>query len=425
MDLEGKKLLILGGTYPSCEIIKQAHKQGIYVLVSDYLEESPGKKIADESFMISTTDVEGIVKVIKEENIDGMLNIFTDSMIPYYQSICEKACIPCYATREQVEISTNKLRFKELCRAFDVPVVEDYKIQYPFTLQDIKSIHYPILIKPVDNSGGRGIFICNNPEELMDNYEQALSMSPSKKVLVERYINEKEATIYYIIQNGEIYLYSMSDRYIKRIKNGFIPLPVAYSFPSRNLKRYQESLNTKVIEMFKSISIQNGVLFIQSLVENGNCVFYEMGYRLSTAMEHVIISKLNKINPLEMMINYALTGKMNEKSIKPFTNPNYHKWGCNITFLAKPGRVGQIIGIDEVSSLEKVIDIIPNYSEGDVIPESALGTLNQVVLRVFATTRTKSELAELINKVQSLIKIHSTDGRDMLLDVFDTRELFK
>ena len=73
MDIKGKKLLILGGIALSCEIIKQAQKQGVIVLVTDYLEGSPGKKIADKSFMISTTDVEAVVRLIQKEKIDGVL----------------------------------------------------------------------------------------------------------------------------------------------------------------------------------------------------------------------------------------------------------------------------------------------------------------------------------------------------------------
>jgi len=424
MDLEGKKLLILGGTYPSCEIIKQAKKQGIYVLVTDYLEESPGKKIADKSFMVSATDVEAVVKLIKEEKIDGVLNLFTESLTAYYQSICEKAGIPCYTTKEQADILNNKMRFKELCRTFDVPVVEDYKINYPFTLQDIKYISYPVLIKPVDNSGGRGIHICKSPNELLNNYEKSLSLSSSKKVLVERYMAAKEANIDYIIQNGEICLCAMSDRYIRNMYDGMIPLPVAHSFPSKHLKRYQETLNSKVIAMFKSIGLKNGYLFIQSFVENGNFVFHEMGFRLSAAMEHKIISKLNGINLIEMMINLALTGTMYEKSNKPLVNPNYQEWGCNLQYLVKPGKIGSIVGVDEVNSLERVIDVIPNYSEGDVIPESAIGTVIQVVLRVLATTKTKKEMAKLMDKIHGFIKVYSVNGENMLLDVFDTNELF-
>lgn len=425
MKFQGKKLLILGGVVLSHEIIKQAKKQGVYVLVTDYLEDSPGKKIADKSFMVSTTDVEGVVKLIKEEKIDGMLTGFIDSMLPYYQKICEKAGLPCYITKEQADITTNKKRFKELCRRFNVPTVEEYEIEYPFALEDIKHINYPVLIKPTDNSGGRGIHICENPEELFRDYKKTLSFSSSKKVLIERYMAAKEASIFYIIQDGEICLSAMADRYVKNSQGkGVIPLPVAYIFPSKHLKKYQETLNSKVIEMFKSIGMQNGMVYIQSFVEDGNCVFYEMGYRLTGSLEYKIISKMNGINPMELMINYALTGSMYEKPIKQLINPNYKEWGFNITFLAKPGTVGAILGIDEVNSLEQVLDVVPAYNEGDVIPESAVGTLKQVILRVFGTAKTKEEMARLINKIHGLVKVFSKDGNNMLLDTFDTRELF-
>jgi len=170
VDLRGKKLLILGGTLLSCEIIKQAKKQGAFIVVTDYLEDSPGKKIADKSFLISTTDVEAVVDLIRNEKIDGVLTGFIDLLLPYYVEICEKANIPCYATKEQIDITTNKTKFKELCRSFDVPVVEEYDIKYPFTKGDIKHLEYPVLIKPVDNSGARGVFICKNCDELIINF---------------------------------------------------------------------------------------------------------------------------------------------------------------------------------------------------------------------------------------------------------------
>ena len=277
MDLKGKKLLILGGVILSCEIIKQAKKQGITVYVTDYLEDSPGKKIADKSFMVSTTDVEAVLELIKEEKIDGVLTGFVDSLLPYYTEICNKACIHCYATKEQINVTTNKLNFKDLCRSHDVPVVEEYKIDYPFTLEEIKHFNYPVLIKPIDNSGARGIFICKSPEELLTNYKNSLEFSHSKKVLIERYMNAKEATIFYIMQDGEILLSSMADRHTKYVQSGVIPLPVAYTFPSKHLKRYQETLNNRVIEMFKSIGIKNGMIFIQTFVKTVIVYFMKQG----------------------------------------------------------------------------------------------------------------------------------------------------
>lgn len=423
-DLTGKKLLVLGGITSSCEIIKQAKSMGVYVIVTDYFENSPGKKIADKSFMVSTTDVDAVVELIRNERVDGIITGFVDSILPYYQQICEKAELYCYATKEQIKITINKFKFKQLCDKHNILVVDEYKIDKSFTQEDLKDIEFPVLIKPADNSGGRGISICENINDFLTSYEKALSFSPSKQVIVERYMTGEEVTIFYVIQNGEIYLTAMADRYTKHKQNGIIPLPMAYIFPSKYLKDYQKSLNEKVKEMFKSIGIKNGMIFIQSFVENGKCVFYEMGYRLTGTFEYKIINKINGINPMEMMVNYALTGKMNDTDLKNDVNPNLIKWGCNTTFLAKPGKIGKIIGVNNVSSLRNVIDVVASYKEGDEIPLSALGTLKQVVIRVFAVAETKEQLAETINNIYNAIKVYSDDDENMLLEPFDTKELF-
>lgn len=100
-----------------------------------------------------------------------------------------------------------------------------------------------LCIKPVDNSGGRGISICKNELDLKIAYEKALYHSQTNSIIVEPYMTEKEVTIFYAIHNGEFYLTAMGDRHTKYNQNDVIPLPVAYSFPSKNLKKYQESLS--------------------------------------------------------------------------------------------------------------------------------------------------------------------------------------
>lgn len=125
-----------------------------------------------------------------------------------------------------------------------------------------------------------------------------------------------------------------------------------------------------------------------------------------------------------MMNNFGLTGSMYPEPIKTLINPNYFEWGCNITYLAKPGKIEKIIGVDEVFSLPGVIDVVPAYHEGDTIAETAVGRLQQVILRVFATAATKEEMAQLMDQVHDTIKVKNTDGENMLLDVFDTQELF-
>jgi biotin carboxylase len=424
MDLKGKKLLILGGVIQSREIIKQAKKQGAIVYVTDYLKDSPGKKIADKSFMVSTTDVEGVVQLIKEESIDGVITGFLDSMLPYYQEICEKAGLPCYGSKEAFEMATNKKEFKELCRSFDVPVVEEYEIEYPFNKNNMAHIEYPVLVKPADNSGGRGIRICRTQNELCAGFQRARTFSCSQSVIVEEYMKAKEVSIFYLIQDGEIYLSAMADRYMKHGQGQTIPLPVAYTFPSVYLQLYQQTIHPNVMQMFKSIGLKNGMLFIQAFVDGEEIRFYEMGHRLTGTLEFKIIGALTGINPLARMLNFALTGEMSDSLLELSLNPNYDSWGYNITFLAKTGQIARVEGIEEARVIEGVLDIVLNCAMGDIIEEDDLGTLKQVVLRVLGKARTKEDMIKRMEEIHRLINVYSATGKDMLLEPCDS-EVFK
>ena len=184
-----KRLLILGGIALSKEIVETAHSAGIDVYVTDYLPDSPAKRVADKSFMVSTTDVDAVVDLIKREHIDGVLTGYIDLLLPYYVQICRKSGLPCYATEEQIAITTDKNRFKDLCRKYSVPTVPEYSYEEVLAGKAV----FPVLVKPVDNSGARGIFICTNLDEFKENYEKSLAFSPSKHLLIERYMTGKEA----------------------------------------------------------------------------------------------------------------------------------------------------------------------------------------------------------------------------------------
>lgn len=413
--MSGKRLLVLGGTTYSCDIIRAAQQLGIYVMVTDYYANSPGKLIADKSFNISATDVDGVVKLIKEENIDGVLTGFSEKLLPYYQQICEKSHCYCYANKDQIEISTNKDLFKDLCRKFSLSVVEEYRIEFAKNHDQLRRIAFPVVIKPTDSGGARGVYVCRNEEELIFNYHKALVYSKSGNIIVEKFMACEEVTIFYLIQDGEIMLSGMADRITKSGYQSTLPLPRAYLFPSKHIGNYQKHVHSKVKKMFEFIGLKNGILFIQSFVDDEDFIFYEMGFRLSPTFEYKIISKINGVNPLHMMIHYALTGKMNDQLIRNNLNPNYSVIGYNLTLLTKPGTIGNIYGIKQIIRDASVIDAILTYTEGDVIPEESIGTLKQVILRVIGVARDKKELEKIIKLINQSFRVISTGGENMLI----------
>lgn len=423
INLRGKKLLVMCGVRPACNIVKTAKKLGIYVIVTDYLEDSPAKKIADESYMISTTDIKGLVQLSKELKVNGVFCGYIESMMIYCQKVCEILGFPFYASEKQINILTNKREFKDVCHKYNLPVIKEYGFDDVLKKEGLDKIIFPVVTKPSDSGGSKGIFISYNKDEFINNYHKSIEYSRSKKVIVEKFMAGDEVVMYYTIQDGYISLSAMCDRFTNKNQLGVAQIPTAYIFPSKYLKSFQKKDNNNIKNMISSLGIKNGVLFIQSFVENRRVCLYESGFRFAGAQGHKIIKAVNGIDTMEMMIRYSLTGKMEGWDIKKDDNPNFKKWACKLTPIVKPGIIHRIEGLEDIAKYPGVFDITPVHEVGDKI--SLRGTLDQLLTRIFIIANNKQELKSTINKINENLRVTNINGENMLLKPFDTKYLDK
>lgn len=407
-NLTGKRLLILGGMQISCEIVKQAHKMGVVVGVADYYpsDKSPAKRIADAHHEVSVTDVDAVVDLVKRERYEGVLVGFNDMLLPYYAQICEKAGVPCYGTQEQFETLIAKDRYKALCRQFGVPTIQEYAIDDP-------DIQYPVLIKPVDSSGSRGITICRNAQELAAAVEQAKRFSKTDKFLIERYMDGQEVTVFWIFQDGEYYVSALGNRHVKQGQGeDIIPLPVGYTFPSVYLKKYMEQVAPRCKQMFRHLGLRNGMMFMQCKVEDGTCYVYDLGFRLTGSQEYKIIERVCGYNPMAMMIHFALTGSMGEADLGMKANPMFGTPAFNISCLCAPCTIQRLEGLEQVRQMPEVLDAVVAHPAGDTITEEMRGLLAQITIRILGVAESKKHLWNTIEKIYKPIAIIGTDGKD-------------
>jgi biotin carboxylase len=248
--MKKKRLLILGGLSQQNEIIKDAQKNGCHVIVVDYLTDSPGKKIADESYLISITDVDAIVNLCKEKGIDGVMNYCIDPGQKPYQQICEKLGLPCYGTKQQFDILTNKDLFKESCVKYGVGVIQGKTISETFNETDLTDIVYPVIVKPSDGRASKGISKCNNFSELQNAITYALSFSERKTVNIEKFTKKPELCAKYFVCDGEIYLTALSDTHT-HFENGNRVYICGKTYPSRYLQEFKETADIKLRDMIK------------------------------------------------------------------------------------------------------------------------------------------------------------------------------
>ena len=183
-EIRGKRLLILGSNAMSCDIVKTAKEMGVYTIVTDWnkLENAPAKLIADEYWNDSLLDYEALVPKIQANGVDGIITGFTDSYLLAYCNLCEMTGLPCYGTKEAFEITIDKAKFKKHCIDNDIPVIPQYDIR-DFD-SSIISPKNKVIIKPVDNSGSRGVIACRDTNDFHRCLDYALSFSQKKRLLL-------------------------------------------------------------------------------------------------------------------------------------------------------------------------------------------------------------------------------------------------
>ncbi len=423
--MEQKKILFLGGIFSLIDVVQKAKEMGYYTIVTDYydLERSPAKKVADKYYMISLADVDEVVKMIKEENVSGVITGFTDSYLEYYYEICKKAGLPCYGNLEQFMLCTNKEKFKNICREYGVNVIPEYHIKENYSPEDLKQIKYPVVVKPVDNSGSRGVFICHNEQEFISSFEEALSYSPTKNVLVEKYIEGDGMSWYYTIVDGNPILSAITDTTFYYPSKRVAPMRCGQLFPSKHLKEYMETAYHNVKNMIKGLGMKNGVLFLQGFYDDGNFLIYEPGYRLNGGSTYRLIEKCCGYNQIEMLINFAVTGKMtDEDNVSKLEQPDFNgKYGFLLVIPLKKGKIKKVSGVDFVKELPDVDLFIQEYFEGEEV--AVLGTTRANFAYILIVSNSKEELAETIKSIHENLIIENEDDEDMIFARYNYEEL--
>lgn len=410
--LSNKTLLILGGNALSCDIVETAKSMGVRTIVTDWHDNvrlSPAKVIANEQWLLSVADVHTIADKVRHGAADGVLTGFVDSLLPYYVDICELAHKPCYLNRSLVEIVTDKRLFKNACRAHSVPVLREYS-QRGF----LEKAHmaFPVLVKPADNSGGRGITIATNTEELVCGYNRAMQLSAKKDVIVEDYVQKAEHfTACFVAREGEYVLTSMYDRLMSWAHQGDPAKCIGSWHPSRHIDLFKSTVEAQFKHLMADLGLRNGVAHIQGLVANQQVYVYDPIFRMPGDQYYSVTERMTGTNPLKMLIHYSLTGSMwvHHPDILPEEAVTDGR-GFNLCLYSMPGTIGRIEGLEEVRRREAVLGIVQYVAPNDV--RLAEDRRPSFKIKMFCETRDElvAEIFYILNKMH----IYSVDGDDMV-----------
>ena len=410
-----KKLMILGGSRYALPVIKAAKQLGIYTITADYLPDNIAHKFSDEYVNVSIIDKAKTLEAAKEHNIDGIMSFACDPGVITAAYVAEQMGLPNVGPYESVCILQNKGKFREFLtkNGFKVPTAKGYK-NVDDALKDIEMFHWPVIVKPTDSAGSKGVTRVDAPKDLERSIHYALSYSHSDEFIIEDFITQNgysSDTDSFSI-DGELRFVSFNcQRFDCEAKNPYTP--AAYSWPSSMTAEHQEELKNEIQRLLKLLKMQTAVYNIETREgTDGKAYIMELsprggGNRLSECLRYA-----TGVDMITSMVKYSVGLPVDEIIQQPYDGC----WAEIILHSDEPGVFKELWISDEIASnvVERDLWIEEGTSVGEVYNVGGHNEMKNIdIVKI---------ICKELGKPESLIT-HVTDrkGHDMRYAIDPTK----
>lgn len=277
--MKQKKIMLLGGIRYLLPVIKAAHEQGYYVITADYIPDNIAHKYSDEYVNVSIIDKEAVLKVAQEKRIDGIMSFGVDPGVVSASYVQNKMGLPSFGPFESVEILQNKDKFRAFLakNGFNVPQAKGFD-SVEAAMQEIYWFPWPIIVKPTDAAGSKGVTRVDKAENLKPALEYAMEHSISGHIIVEEFIDKQgcSSDTDSFSEDGKLKFVSFcAQRFDAEATNPYTP--AAYSWPSTFTKEQEEYLTSEIQRLITLLNLKTVVYNIEVRVApNGKPYIMEL-----------------------------------------------------------------------------------------------------------------------------------------------------
>lgn len=366
-----KTLLIISGGIEAVVGIQLAKKMGLFIVVSDGSPYAPGFKYADDTIIASTYDVKETVQKAKQyhktvRKIDGAMCIASDVPLTV-ASVAKELNLPGIPI-EVAELAMDKIAMKKKFKTDGLPIPDFIEIHgYDELANTVENWGYPIVIKPVDSRGARGVLKLTEKVDLQWAWNHSKKNSPTGRVMLEKYLKGPQISTEAIILNGIGYPVGFSDRNYE-FEDKFSPFIIENGggFPSNIAPNDQDSISEMAINAGLSMGITNGIAKGDMVLTKNGPKVIEIAARLSGGWFSTDQIPLGLgIDLIGSAIKLALGEKVNEKELLP----KFHKGVAIRYFFPKPGIIKEIKVSKKYENVDWVHRVGFFVKSGDMIEE--------------------------------------------------------
>lgn len=396
-----KKILLLGGSAQQIAAIETAKRLGYYTVLCDYLSDNPGQYHADKFYLVSTTDKEAVLEVAKTERVDGVLAYASDPAAPTAAYVAEKLGLPTNPYRS-VEILSNKDLFRKFLseNGFNTPFAKGYDTA-DNAENDIKNglFKLPVIVKPVDSSGSKGVSKIDTVEQVKEKFENALSFSKTKRVIIEEYV---EKLGYQVAGDGLavdgklVFRCFANDHFNPECANPYVP--IAASFPYNMPNEIHDKIHSEIQRLLTLLDMRTSCYNFDIRIDSDYNVYL---------ME---VAPRNGGNYIPQVIKYAAGIDLTECAVKGAMGERIELsyaasqgyWSYYAVHSAKCGCLDRI-EIDPKAARENIVENHIIAASGDRI--SAFTGANTTLGILIMKFSSSEEMLDMMDNSDKWIKV--------------------
>ncbi len=369
---QNKKAVLIFGVGPlQKSIIDRAKKMELYTVGIDPVVEAACKYEVDAFEVVGGQDYEGTCAVIEKYGIDAIVTTATDKPLVMMARVAEKYGFPFYSV-ETAKWSTDKYQMKQQFMKCGVPCAKGRLVK---SVDEVTDFEYPVIVKPRDNSGSRGVKLCRTKEDLSTSIVEALDNSKMDTVLVEEFIEGPEYSIESLHHDGKNEVIQFTE---KKTTEFPYNVELGHIQPANISEEKKQKIREIVAKIGKALNFVNCPSHTELKINERGIYVIETSPRMGgDYITSTLVPLSTGINMEDELLKIALGESINPK-------PKFVHYSGVRFFAFKEGSIIKHVPNQEfVKSWPHVVDFFFTLKEGDKVNRitSSLNRYGQLILQ--------------------------------------------
>lgn len=401
-----KKIMILAGGNDQCALIEELRryfKGDVEIILADMSDKVKAIAYADHFLKISTMDRASVLKSAQEEKIDYILTACGDQPLSTMAYVSEQMGIPTYLTEQEVRDLTNKRFMKDKMVANGIPTAKHIYIDRSWDGK-LPAFQYPLVVKPVDSNGSKGVKKVFSSNELEVSLQEAFSYSISGDVIIEEFKSGEELSCDFYIEEGKAK--SLSITASKKIKENeksftivqsYYPVPIAYD-------------ENKVLDIAQKIAdawgLTNTPLLVQMIVDGNDYNVLEFSARMGGGSKYHLIKVLSGVDIMKVYVEMVMGDMPHVEPKKQWNNTIMSYVYC------KPGQFVSLKGFEELKKNGCIYSYFTYRTAPSTITKSE--TSSDRIAAFLVVANTEEEVMKKLTYANEHLAVLDADGKDIM-----------